>query len=149
MKALRVLLQIVIVVVGGLVLAAFIAEPRPDLTAIIVFSGFVALLLALTMALKEQTETRLIPNHKTNFRPMGVVLMLLGAFGIFYSISFYVGTQALPNGSGRCRAICGFILLATQQFGESGGRLVASVLWFLLGVGLFTAGYKIRNVQAT
>ena len=149
MKALRILLQIVIVVAGGLVLTAFIAEPRPDITAIIVFSGFVVFLLALTLALKEQTETRLIPNHKTNFRPMGVVLILLGAFGIFYGISFYVGTQALPNGSGRCRAMCGLILLATQQFGESGGRLVASVLWCSLGVGLCTAGYKIKNVQAT
>src|SRR5688500_18628013 len=132
MKALRILLQLVILGAGGITLAALISRPDPDVTSILGFFGFVAFLFALTLALKEHTEKRLVPSHK----PMGIVLPLLGAFGILYGVSFLTGSQPLPTGNGRCRAVCGLILLASQSFGETAVRFIAFGLWSSIGLFL-------------
>jgi len=78
---------------------------------------------------------------------MGIVLLLLGAFEIFHGLSYLADSEALPDGSGRCKAVCGPILLATQSFGEPVGRLVAVFLWSFVGLFLCYVGYKIKNVQ--
>ncbi len=135
MKALRRLLQLIILSAGGITLAALISNPTARFSDIAAFSGFVALLLALTLALKGHTEKRLDPSHKLSLRPIGVVLILLGAFGVFYGTGFLANGQSLPDGSGRCGSICGLILLVSQLFGESVARLAAFGLW--AGVGLF------------
>src|SRR5688572_13239091 len=129
MKALRILLQLVILGAGGITLAALISRPDPDVTSILGFFGFVAFLFALTLALKEHTEKRLVPSHNLSFKPMGIVLLLLGAFGILYGVSFLTGSQPLPTGNGRCRAVCGLILLASQSVGETAVRFIAFGLW--------------------
>ena len=149
MKALRIVLQLVILGAGGITLAALISQPATDLTTIVVFLGFVAFLLALTLALKEHTEKRLLTDHKLSLRPMGIVLLLLGAFGIFYGASFLIGHQPLPNGSGTCRAVCGLILLATEAFGETVAKLFAFSLWSGFGLFLCFVGFKVKGVKAT
>ncbi len=63
MRALRILLQLVILGAGGITLAALISRPDPDLTAIVGFLGFAAFLLALTLALKEHNEKRIVMLH--------------------------------------------------------------------------------------
>ena len=135
MKALRRLLQLIILSAGGFTLAALISNPTAQFSDIAVFSGFVAFLLALTLVLKEHTEKRSYPSRKLSPRPMGVVLMLLGAFGVFYGMGFVADGQSLPDGSGRCGSICGLILFALQLFGESVARRAAFGLW--AGLGLF------------
>ena len=149
MKALRILLQLVILGAGGVTLAALISRPNPDITSILVFLGFLAFLLALTLVLKEHTEERLVPEHKLSFKPMGIVLLLLGAFGIFYGASYLLGSQPLPNGNGTCRAVCGLILLASQSLGETVARVFAFGLWSSIGLFLCFVGYKVRGVKAT
>ncbi|MBC7814102.1 MAG: hypothetical protein H7175_23310 [Burkholderiales bacterium] len=149
MRALRIFLQLVILGAGGIALAALISRPDPDLTAIVGFLVIVAFLLALTLALKEHTEQRLVPGYKLSFRPMGIALLLLGAFGIFYGVSFFIGNQPLPNGNGTCRVVCGLILLASQLFGETVARFLAFGLWSGIGLLLFFVGYKVKGVKAT
>ena len=149
MKVLRILLQLVILGAGGITFAALISQSDTDLTMIVFFFGFVAFLLALTLVLKEHTENRLVPGYKLNFKPMGIVLLLLGGFGIFYGVSFFTGNQPLPDGSGRCRAVCGLILMATQLFGVTVARYVAFGLWSSIGLFLCFVGYKIKGVKAT
>jgi len=78
MKAIRIILQLVILAAGSVMLAALFAGPAPDFTAIVVLLGFVALLLALTLVLKEHTENRLSPDHRLSVKPMGMVLILSG-----------------------------------------------------------------------
>ncbi|WP_279485819.1 hypothetical protein [Aeromonas veronii] len=82
MKAIRIILQLVILAAGGITLAALIAVPTPNFTVIVVLLGFVALLLALTQALKEHTKNRLSPDHKLSFKPIGMVLLLSGMFAM-------------------------------------------------------------------
>jgi hypothetical protein len=149
MKALRIVLQLVILGAGGITLAALISQPAPDFTTIVVFIGFVAFLFALTLALKVQTEKRLLPDHKLSYTPMGIVLLLLGAFAIFYGASFIIGHQPLPNGSGTCRAICGFILLISETFGETIAKLFAFGLWSGVGLFLCFVGFKVKGVKST
>ena len=149
MRALRILLQLAILGAGGIALAALISQPDTDLKTIVVFSGFVAFLLALTLALKEHTEKRLVPGHKLSFKPIGIVLLLLGAFGIFYGVSFFTGNQPLPNGTGTCRAVCGLILLASQSLGETVARYFASGLWSSIGLLLCFVGFKVTGAKAT
>jgi hypothetical protein len=149
MKALRILLQLAILGAGGITLAALIFRPDPDVPSVIGFFGFVAFLLALTLALNEHTEKRLVPSHTLSSKPMGIVLLLLGAFGIFYGVSFLIGYQPLPNGNGTCRAVCGLILLASQLFGEAVARLLAFGLWSGIGLFLCFVGYKVKGVKAT
>lgn len=148
MKVLRILLQLVILSAGGITLAALISGPAPDLTAIAVFFGFVALLLALTLMLKEHTEKRLVPGHELSLKPIGIVLLLLGAFGISYGVSFFTGSQPLPDGSGTCRTICGLILLASQLFGETFARFFAFSLWTGMGLGFCFVGYRLKRAKA-
>jgi hypothetical protein len=149
MKALRILLQFVILGAGGIALAVLVSQSTPDITSILVFVGLLAILLALTLALKEHTETRLAPAHRLSFKPIGIVLLLLGAFGIFYGASYLVGSKLLPNGTGTCRAACGFILLASQFLGEAVARVFAFGLWSGIGLFLCFVGYKVRGVIAT
>ena len=149
MKALRILLQLIILGAGGISLAVLISQPNPDITSILVFLGFLAFLLALTLTLKEHTEKRMAPGHKLSFKPMGIVLLLLGAFGIFQGTSYLVGSQPLPDGSGTCRAVCGLILLASQSLGETVARVFAFGLWSSIGLLLCFVGYKVRGVKAT
>jgi hypothetical protein len=145
MRAIRIILQIVIVLAGGVALAALLYAH--EFVGSIVFAGAIALLLAFTFSLKEHTESRLSPGRKISYKPMGIVLLLLGVFGIFHGLSYLAGSEVLPDGSGRCRAVCGLILLATQSFGESVGRLVAGFLWSIVGLFLCYVGYKIKDVQ--
>ncbi|WP_071873534.1 hypothetical protein [Atopomonas hussainii] len=149
MKALRIVLQLVILGAGGITLAALISQPAPDFTTIVIFGGFVALLLALTLALKEHTEKRLVPGHKLSFKPMGIVMILLGAFGIFYGASFLIDQQSLPNDSGTCRAVCGLILLISEIFGETVAKFFAFGTWSSIGLFLCFVGYKVKGVKAT
>lgn len=145
MRAIRIILQIVIILAGGIAFAAMLHAR--EFVGAVVIAGAIALLLAFTFSLKEYTESRLSPGRKLNFKPMGIVLLLLGAFGIFHGLGYFSGSEALPDGSGRCRAVCGLILLATQSFGESVGRLVAGFLWSLVGLFLCYLGYRIKDVQ--
>lgn len=148
MKALRILLQFVILGAGGIGLAVLFSRPL-DIISILVFFGFLAILLALTLALREHTENRLIPGHELSLKPMGVVLFLLGAFSIFYGASHLVGSQPLPTGSGTCRAVCGLILLVSQLFGGTIARFLAFGLWSSMGLFLCFVGYKFWSVQST
>lgn len=143
MRFLRIFLQLVILGIGGIGLAALIFQPGPDLTSIFFFFGFVAFLFALTLVLKEQTEGRLLGRPKPGLRPLGLGLVLLGVFGVFYGISFTTGNQSLPDGSGACRAICGLILLAAQLFGETMAKFFAFSLWSGVGLLLCLMGYKL------
>lgn len=149
MRALRILLQLAILCVGGIALAAIISRPEIDLMTIVAFSCFVAFLLALTLVLKEHTENRLVLGYKFSFKPMGVALLLLGAFGIFYGGTFFTGNQPLPNGTGTCRAICGLIFLASQSFGETVARYFAFGLWSSIGLLFCFVGYKVKEAEAT
>ncbi|WP_268011277.1 hypothetical protein [Aeromonas veronii] len=143
MKAIRIILQLVILATGSVMLAALFAGPAPDFTAIVVLLGFVALLLALTLVLKEHTENRLIPDHKLNVKPMGMVLILSGAFAMFYGMSILFGLLLRPNGSGTCRALCGIILLASEAFGKAVAKLFAFGLWSGVGLFLCFIGYHL------
>lgn len=149
MKTLRILLQLVILGAGGIALAALISRPDPTITSILVFLGFLAFLLALTLALKEHTEKRLVPGHKLSFKPMGIVFLLLGAFGIFHGANYLLGSQPLPDGSGTCRAVCGLILLVSHSLGETAAKAFAFGLWSSIGLLLCFVGYKIQGVKAT
>lgn len=149
MKTLRIILQLLILGAGGIALAALISRPAQYFTVIIVFVGFVALLLALTLALKEYTQNRLVSGHKLSFKPMGIALLLLGAFGIFYGASFLTGHQPLPNGNGTCRAICGLILLASELLGETVAKWFAFGLWSSIGLFLCFIGYIMKGVKTT
>ena len=143
MRFLRIFLQLVILVTGGIGLAALIYRPVRDLTSIFFFSGFVAFLLALTLVLKEQTEERLLTSHKSTFRPLGMALALLGVFGVFYGLGFIIGNQPMPDGNGTCHAVCGLILLAAQLFGETVAKFFAFSLWSGVGLFLCLLGYKL------
>lgn len=149
MKALRIFLQLIIVSAGGIVLAALISQPSPDVTNIIFFLGFLAFLLALTLVLKENTEKRLVPNHRLSFKPISIVLLLLGAFAIFHGVSYLIGSEPLPYGSGKCRMVCGLILLVLQLFGETVAKFFAFGLWVLFGVLLCFVGYKVWGVEGS
>jgi hypothetical protein len=148
-KSLRVFLQIAILLAGGIALAALISQPELDFTSIFGFLGFVAFLLALTLALKDETEGGMLPSHKRSFRHMGLVLMLLGAFGIVYGVSFVIGSQSIPNGSGTCRAVCGLILLASQLFGDGIAKVFAFGLWSSVGLFLCFIGLKLKAANGT
>jgi hypothetical protein len=148
-KSLRVFLQIVILLAGGIALAVLISQPEFDFTSIFGFLGFVAFLLALTLALKDETEARMLPSHKRSFRHMGLVLILLGAFGIVYGVSFVIGSQSIPNGSGTCGAVCGLILLASQLFGDGIAKVFAFGLWSSGGLFLCFIGLKLKAANGT
>lgn len=144
MRVLRIILQFIIVCAGGITIAALISNPSPDIVAIVVIIGFFGFLLALTFALKEQTQARSIPEHRLNYKPMGIAIFLLGAFGLFYGVSLLLGTATLPDEcSGHRRAICELILIGTQAFGKTTARLLAFVLWSAVGSWLCFLGYKI------
>ncbi|MEB6606340.1 hypothetical protein MXM08_07140 [Aeromonas sanarellii] len=143
MKAIRIILQLVILAAGGITIAALIVVPDPDFTVIVVLLGCVALLLALTLILKEHTETRLSPDHKLSLKPIGMVLFLSGIFAIFYGASILIGQQLLPNGSGTCRALCGIILLVSEAFGQAVAKLFAFGLWSVVGLFLCFIGYHL------
>jgi hypothetical protein len=93
--------------------------------------------------LKEHTAERLFPNHRLSFKPMGLVLLLSGAFGILYGIGFLIGNQQLPNGSETCSALCGLILLAAHIFGAPVAKFFAYWLWSSCGVLFCFTGYKL------
>ena len=149
MTALRILLQFTILGGGGIALAVLISQPDTNLMEIGFFSAFVVFLLALTLVLRQYTEKRLVPDHKLSFKPMGGVLLLLGAFCISYGINFFIGNSPLPNGSGTCRAICGLVLLASQSFGETVARYFALGLWSGSGLLLCFVGYKLKRAKAS
>lgn len=147
MKAVRILLQLVILGVGGIALGVLISHPVAEIKSILVLLGFLAVLLGLTLALKEYTESRSVPVHGLSFKPMGTVLLLLGAFSVFHGASYLVGSQALPDGSGTCRAACGLILLTSQLLGETAARVLAFGLSSGTGLFLCYLGFKIRGVR--
>lgn len=145
MRFLRIFLQLVILGMGGIGLAALISQPAPDLTSIFGFFGFVAFLLALTLVLKEQTEERLLTSQQPTFRSLGIALGLLGVFGVFYGLGFIIGTQPMPDGSGTCRAVCGLTLLAAELFGGTVAKFFAFSLWSGVGLFLCLVGYKLST----
>ena len=143
MRTVRILLQIIIVLAGALVLAAFIGT-NTSWGAIVGVTGFIAFLLAMTFLLKEHTESR------TQARPLSpkylsIILMLLGGFSIFLGVSYFIGREPLPDGSGRCRVDCGLILLAVALLGESVARLLAGITGIFGGIWLCYLGYKINR----
>jgi hypothetical protein len=148
MKVVRILLQLILLTVGGVTLAALITNPTPDI-GVIAFLGLLAFLFALTLALKEETTARLALNHKPSIKPIGIAMLLLGTFGVFYGASYLFGTEPLPNGSGRCRAICGLLLIASQWLGETAARLIAFGWWSSIGLFLCFAGYKATIAKST
>ena len=147
MKALRRLLQLIILGAGGITLAALLLNPTARFSDIAIFSGFVTFLLALTLALKGHTEKRLYPSHKLSPRPIGVALILLGAFGVFYGAGFLADGQSLPDGSGRCGSVCGLILLVSQLLGEPVARLAAFGLWAGLGLFFCFIGFQMAKTK--
>jgi len=149
MRTLRIFLQLVIISAGGIALVALISQTPVNVVNVGILLGAIAFLFALTLVLKEHTDKRLIPGHKLSLRPIGIVLLSIGAFFIFLGVSFFTGNQALPDGSGRCRAICGLILLASQLFGETFARFFASSLWACIGLLLCFVGYKVKGVKET
>ncbi len=149
MKLLRIFLQIVILGAGGITLAALVSQPELDFTSIFGFLGFVVFLLALTLALKDETEARMLPSHKRSFKYMGLALILLGMFGIAYGVSFVIGSQSIPTGSGTCRAVCGLILLASQLFGDGIAKIFAFGLWLSFGFFLCFIGFKLKTANGT
>ena len=142
MKALHIILQLVIIGVGGIVLAALIFQPAPDFMAIVFFITFVAFLFTLTLILKEHTEQRLVPGYKFSFKPTGVFLLLFGIFCIFLGVNHLLGYQPEPRGTS-CLAICWLTLLASALFGETAAKLVAFGLWSSVGLFFCFGGYKI------
>lgn len=148
MKALRWLLQIIILSAGGVALAVLMFSPAADLKAILFVSGFVVFLLALTFLLKEHTEKRRPPNHALSPKPIGMVFLMLGAFGIFYGATFIAGGESLPDGSGSCRAICGLIMLASVALGDSFARLVACFFWAGTGLVFCVIGFSLMRTKA-
>jgi uncharacterized membrane protein len=82
MKLVRILLQLVILIVGGVALAVHVTS-RPIDIGLIVFLGLLAFLFALTLALKEETTARLVLSHKPSMKPMGVAILLLGMFAVY------------------------------------------------------------------
>lgn len=145
MRLIRIILQIVIVIIGGLAVAVFL-DSREFIGAIF-FMGFTAVLLAFTNILEEQTEKRLsgASLHEQNHTAVRAVLSLLGGFGIYLGLKHFSGIEPLPDGLGGCRAICGVILLARQAFGEVIGQLVAGSLWTLGGLSLIYMGFKTKG----
>ena len=149
MKFLRVFLQIVILLAGGVALAALISGPELNFASIFSFSGFVAFLLALTLVLKDETEARILPSHNRSFRHVGLVLIFLGVFGVVHGISFVISVQSLPNGSGTCSAMCGLLLLASQLFGDGIAKVFAFGLWSSIGLFLCSIGFKLKAENGT
>ncbi|MEQ1525979.1 MAG: hypothetical protein ABL911_04450 [Gallionella sp.] len=133
---------------GAIALAALISTPNPNGIDIAVFTLFIAFLFALTFVLRESTEHRLSSlRGELNPKPMGIVLLLLGIFVLILGVTYLIGYQPMPTGEGRCRAICGIIILTTQIFGELTGRLVAGFIWLCIGWFLCALGYKLKNSQ--
>lgn len=145
MRLTRIILQIVIVSIGGLAVAVFL-DSREFIGAIF-FMGFTAVLLAFTNILKDQTEKRLsgASLHEQNHKAVRAVLSFLGGFGIYLGLKHFFGIEPLPDGLGGCRAICGVILLARQAFGDVIGQLVAGSLWILGGLSLIYMGFKTKG----
>lgn len=84
MLLIRIILQIVIVIIGGLAVAVFLGSR--EFIGAIFFMGFTAVLLAFTNILKEQTEKHLsgASLHEQNHTAVRAVLSLLGGFGMDY-----------------------------------------------------------------
>lgn len=122
-------------------LAAF-SRPQPDWIGILGLGAFITILLALTFMLKEETDDRLTPFHKVSMKPIGIVMLVLGLFGIYFGASYFMGAQPLPDGSGRCRLVCGWILLVTQSLGDTVGRYFAFTIWTAFGAFIAYGGYK-------
>jgi hypothetical protein len=78
-----------------------------------------------------------------------IALLLLGMYFIHLGLGFLVGSEALPNGSGSCKAICSLTVFATQAYGETAGRLVAGSVWSIMGLFSFYFAYKAQNAKAT
>lgn len=148
MRFLRIVLQLVILIGSGIAFASLVSAPRFDVMDMAVFFGFLAFLFALTLALGNETERRLNPERKSNFKYMGIALILLGAFGVFHGFQFLGEAQPLVDDHERCRAICSLIHLSATAFGESIGRIVAFSLWSGTGLFLCVVGYKIASAQA-
>lgn len=147
MGLLRIVLQLVILGAGGIALAALISQPNPDIPSILGFLISVAFLLALTLALKAETKARLLPSRHRSFKPMGMVLLLAGAFCLFYGVSLMLGSQPMPDGTGTCRAVCGLLLLVTQLFGQEAAKVLAFGVWSGTGLFLCFMGNKLRTVN--
>ena len=145
MRLIRIFLQIVIVIIGGLAVAVFLAAR--EFIGAIFFMGLTAVLLALTSILKDQTEKRLsgASLHVQNQTAVRAVLSFVGGFCIHLGLKHFFGIEPLPDGLGGCRAICGVILLAREAFGESIGQLVAGLLWTLGGLTLIYMGLKTKG----
>lgn len=88
-------------------------------------------------------------SQKRSFRPMSLVHILLGSFGIFYGVSFVIGSQSIPTGSGTCRTVCGLILLASQIFGDGTAKVFAFGLWSGVDLFLCFIGLKLKTANGT
>lgn len=147
MNAARIMLQVIILCSGAIILIPLIAQPAGNVTAIIVIGGLMAFLFALTLMLREYTEKRQITGRRLSFKYMGIALMLLGTFDIFYGFSFLLGQQPLPDGSESCRTICTLIRSTSVSFGETAATLLAFCLHAVLGIFIFICGYKVKGAR--
>ena len=73
---------------------------------------------------------------------IGWFSLALGCTSILAAASILVGESSQPQGLG-CKALCGFVLLTTEVFGESAGTLVGGLLWLAVGTGLGLFGYRV------
>lgn len=145
MRLIRIILQIVIVIIGGLAVSVFL-NSREFIGAIF-FMGLTAVLLAFTDILKDQTEKRLshMSMYEQNHTAVKAVLSLLSGFGISIGLKHFFGIESLSDGSGGCRAICGVILFARKALGESIGQLFAGFLWTFGGLFLIYMGFNTKR----
>jgi hypothetical protein len=87
MRAVRTLLQLLIVGFFLLVAAGFLVSPTNsvDVANLIGVSVFFLLLFVATFAIGKREETRLVLGYKVNPKVLGLMMMLLGAFMFFAS----------------------------------------------------------------
>ena len=144
MRALRIFLQVVIVAFGASGVAVLFGARERDYLGIAGFLLAVAALLALTLMLKEQTESRKIFGREVNPWPLGVFLLLLGVFGLYLGGSYLFGADPLPEG-GRCRLLCSIVRVTAIHYGELAGRAVGFALWSAVGAFLAFIGYRLAR----
>jgi len=147
LKTLRIVLQVVIGFAGLVALAVLTLGPtKVDLTAIIILVGAVAFLFALTLMLRGETEKRLT-GRRPDTTSLVVVMLLLGGFGVFAGIGYFMGTEALPDGKGGCRWHCQLIVATASAYGEHAARMLAGTLYSAAGLLLIAGGALVIRIS--
>lgn len=142
MTVIRILLQCLIVILGGGIVFLALSSPNPnfDIAAAVFF--LTVFLLALTKVLKEHARQRSEFAYQFSFKPLGVALFMLGAFSFYVAIRYLIGSESLPDGEGSCRAVCGLVMLAEFSLGATAARVVGFAAWGAIGLFLGSLGYR-------